>query len=156
MIVLRDRMMRSCNKRGRPVKPLFFAAAILLLASAADARPSNAKIVHQFIDEVFVRRNVDAADRFLAADYVQHNCKVAGGLDGFKRSMRDWFASIPPMREQTLHLVVERDLVVAHNRLIFTKGDKSQSVEGFDLYRLKDGKIVEHWDSDSTKSCQPA
>jgi predicted SnoaL-like aldol condensation-catalyzing enzyme len=141
---------------GHSVKPFLFAAAILSAASAADARPGNAEIVRQFIDEVFAHRNVDAADRFLATDYVQHNCRVAPGLDGFKKSMREWFAGIPPMREQTLHLIVEGDLVVAHNRLTFTRGDKSQSVDGFDLYRLKNGKIVEHWDSDSTESCQPA
>ena len=131
-------------------------AAIALLAALFLASPANAgakenkQLVAQFIHDVFVQKNPEAARKYLAADYIQHNPHVAPGADGFVSSLREWFAHAPSeMSDETLHLVAEGDLVVAHQRITYTAkdGTRKQAV-GFDLFRVSKGRIVEHWDSD--------
>lgn len=129
------------------------AAALAAAGAAAPAQagPAESKaLVKAFIADVFVKRDPDAAARYLAADYIQHNKKVPPGLAGFQKAMRDWFPTLPPdLTEETLHLVAEGDLVMAHNRLSFTgKDGQRHAVEGFDLYRVSGGRIVEHWDAE--------
>lgn len=131
--------------------PHFICIGSLLLGSAAHAEPAtNKQIVANFIHDVFVARDVEAARKYLAIDYIQHNPNVAPGADGFVRSMRDWLRHAPTdLSDDTLHLVAEGDFVVAHQQLSYSgKDGKKVTVTGFDLYRLKQGKIVEHWDSD--------
>ncbi len=41
-------------------------------------------------------------------------------------------------------MVAEGDLVVVHSHLTFSPGDRGTAV--MDIFRLENGKIVEHWD----------
>ena len=126
-------------------------ASCLLIASPAHADPNaNKALVAHFIRDVFVAKNPDAARKYLAPDYIQHNPHVAPGAEGFVTSMREWLAHAPAdMNDQTLHLVGEGDLVVAHQQVTYTAkdGTKKRAV-GFDMFRVNQGRIVEHWDSD--------
>jgi len=51
-------------------------------------------------------------------------------------------------------VVAEGDLVVIHNHLTLGSGDRG--LAGFDLFRLRDGKIVEHWDARQPVPEKPA
>lgn len=127
-----------------------FLAAVLLVAPANAGPKENKQLVAQFIHDVFALKNPEAARKYLSADYIQHNPHVAPGADGFVSSLRDWFAHGPSdMTDETLHLVAEGDLVVAHQRITYTAkdGTRKQAL-GFDLFRVSKGRIVEHWDSD--------
>lgn len=121
------------------------------VALPAMAGPNeNLALVRAFIQDVFVARNPEAARRYLAEDYLQHNPQVAPGREGFVSSLREWFAQAPAdLREEPLHLLVDGDWVLVHQRLRFTgKDGQPHQVRGFDLYRVQSGHIVEHWDSD--------
>jgi predicted SnoaL-like aldol condensation-catalyzing enzyme len=143
---------RTIAKDPMKAAALLSFMSALLLASPARAGPdTNKQIVANFIHDVFVEKNPDAALKYLAPDYIQHNPKVSQGAEGFVRSISEWFAHAPAdLSDETLHLVAEGDLVVAHQQLTYTdKSGARKAVVGFDLYRLRDGRIVEHWDSDS-------
>lgn len=122
-----------------------------LVASPAQAgEKENKELVAHFIHDVFVERNPDAARKYLSPDYIQHNPHVAPRADGFISSLRDWFAHAPSdMTDETLHLVAQGDLVVAHQRVTYTAKDGSRKQAlGFDLFRISHGRIVEHWDAE--------
>lgn len=72
--------------------------------------------------------------------YTQHNLGVADGLAGFGALL----AQLPKgsARVNTVRLFQDGDLVFAHTDYDFF-GPKI----GFDIFRFKNGKIVEHWDN---------
>jgi predicted SnoaL-like aldol condensation-catalyzing enzyme len=41
----------------------------------------NKKFIKEMMTTLFVEHNVDAADKYVAADYVQHNPNSASGLE---------------------------------------------------------------------------
>ena len=48
------------------------------------------------------------------------------------------------MRFDFKRFVAEGDLVVVHSHLVRKPGDRGMAV--MDIFRLENGKIVEHWD----------
>jgi predicted SnoaL-like aldol condensation-catalyzing enzyme len=119
------------------------------LAQAADNDLAKNKAVVQGLwNDVFIARNVDAATKYLRPDYIQHNPQVPSGLKGFQDYFREAFAHMPPnMKVEVLKTVAEGDLVVTYAQYSGTdpKG-KPFTGTGFDMFRIKDGMIAEHWD----------
>ena len=56
-----------------------------------------------------------------------------------------WFTqNFPELRMETKRIIAEGDYVVLHSHLILKPGDRGSAV--VDIFRLENGKIVEHWD----------
>ena len=120
-----------------------------MVESGTAAGRANKRLVFDFWREVIDAGHLEAAPRFLAADYIQHNPNVPTGLAGFVRA----FSGTPrteitaKIREHLIAIVAERDRVV----LIFA-GDQSgapgKRPATFDMFRIAGGRIAEHWDDD--------
>jgi steroid delta-isomerase-like uncharacterized protein len=117
----------------------------------------NKATVRQFIEDVFNTGNIAAADRFMAANYREHNPwpGYAETLDGFKQGLTDFRTAFPDLNLTIEDVIAEDDRVVLRVSLRGThKGDfmgagatgREVSVRVIDIVRLADGKIVEHWD----------
>ena len=72
---------------GRFITLLSYAFVVAVLPPAARADRAltdrNKAVVRDFYTTVLINRDVDAAPRFLRADYIQHNPQVPTGLKGF-------------------------------------------------------------------------
>jgi predicted SnoaL-like aldol condensation-catalyzing enzyme len=111
----------------------------------------NKAIVRDFYTTVLIGRNVDAAPRFLRPDYIQHNPQVPTGLKGFMDTFRERFAQkLPPdYKRELLNVVGDNDTVVTYVRQTWTGRDgQHHQALGFDMFRVQDGMIAEHWDAD--------
>jgi predicted SnoaL-like aldol condensation-catalyzing enzyme len=111
----------------------------------------NEAVVRDFYTTVMIGRNVDAAQRFLRPDYIQHNPDVPAALAGFVETFRARFAQQFPAdyKRELLNVISEGDMVVIYVRQTWTSRDgQHHQALGFDLFRVQDGKIAEHWDAD--------
>ena len=97
---------------------------------------SNKFRVNDFLKLAFVEA-VDCFDDFIAGDLVQHSSRIDGGIDGWRR----WQQA--GVRYEFVLQVIGRGNFVASLSRIWIDG---RDHAGFDLFRLDDGRIVEHWD----------
>jgi predicted SnoaL-like aldol condensation-catalyzing enzyme len=119
-------------------------------SASGDARlEANKAVVRALYDRVLNHHDVDAADRLMRADYIQHNPAMPGGRAAFKATFREVFAAVPDAHVEIVHMVAEGDLVVVHVINSGTPAGTSTPVRsgGFDLFRIQDGLIAEHWDA---------
>src|SRR5947207_9565700 len=106
----------------------------------------NKEVVVAFWNRVFAGRDpAGAVAEHVGATYTQHNPDTADGPEAFVRSMTETLRRAPELRAEIQRVVAEGDLVVIHNHI--TSGSGDRGLAGFDLFRLLDGKIVEHWDA---------
>jgi predicted SnoaL-like aldol condensation-catalyzing enzyme len=130
-----------------------FALAISTQPTRADDALTrrNKDLVRDFYTTVLIDRDLDAAPRFLRPDYIQHNPQAPTDLKGFMDAFRARFAQpLPPdYKRDLLNVIGENDMVVIYVRQswIGHEGQHHQAL-GFDMFRLQDGKIAEHWDAD--------
>jgi predicted SnoaL-like aldol condensation-catalyzing enzyme len=111
----------------------------------------NKALVRDFYTTVLIGRQVDAAPRFLSTGYIQHNPNVPAELKGFMDTFRARFAQQLPAdyKRELLNVVAEDDLVVIYVRQTWTSREgKHNRALGFDMFRVQDGKIAEHWDAE--------
>ena len=143
----------KCSMRLISTFTLIFTIGIAMSAAQADEALTerNKNIVRDFYTTVLIGRNVDAAPRFMRADYIQHNPKVPTGLKGFMDTFRKDFAQKFPSdyKRELLNVVGDNDVVVVYVRQTWTGRDgQHHQALGFDMFRVQDGMIAEHWDAD--------
>jgi predicted SnoaL-like aldol condensation-catalyzing enzyme len=111
----------------------------------------NKDVVRNFYTTVLIGRDVDAAPKFLRADYIQHNPQVPTGLKGFMDAFRARFAQPLPSdyKRELLNVIGDNDMVVVYVRQTWTgKDGQHHQALGFDMFRVQEGMIAEHWDAD--------
>ena len=104
---------------------------------------SNKKIVVEFYQKLFGDKDVSVIDTYLVEDYIQHNPGVADGRKALKDGVTQWFAGAPKEKINIQHVAADGDLVFIHLK---SKGANGKTISVIDIFRLKNSKIVEHWD----------
>jgi predicted ester cyclase len=117
--------------------------------------PHNKVIARGFMETIFSGHDVDAVDRFVAPDFVDHNPWEARPptREGWKAGAAEFVAAFPDLRCEIDDLIAEGDRVAVRNRLMGThRGEFVAPPTGrwvefrsVDIVRLVDGRIVEHW-----------
>ena len=109
-----------------------------------DKTESNRKVVENFIDSILFKHQSNYTDYINPKKYVQHNPAVADGLEGFGAAM-EYFAEngLVMEYEKTHKVLAEGNFVLSISEGKFGKGEATSF---YDLFRLEDGLIVEHWD----------
>ena len=97
----------------------------------------------QAMIEIFRNRDSTAIDRFFSDQFVQHDPNVGDGLPGLRAFVKK-VADSPKSDVTIYRTVVDGDIVMLHSKYEGWPGF-SGPVIAFDLFRFKDGKIVEHW-----------
>ncbi|MGL4860845.1 MAG: nuclear transport factor 2 family protein [Enterobacteriaceae bacterium] len=102
-------------------------------------RESLGEWVSRVHHQLFTEHDTRVLERDFAADFIEHSPLIANGLSGLQELVQN-----SPQLHYECHRVLEDgDLVALHGRFV---GLDKQPLVGFDLYRVRDGKIVEHWD----------
>jgi|SRR5450830_432022 len=119
----------------------------------------NKQAAYHIVKDLLEANQWDQADKWIGADYIQHNPSVKNGLppviEFFTKTLGRKPTPVPEkMKTQIVSVVAEGDkVIVAYVEPITNSKDSSKSytTTRFDMWRFKDGKAVEHWDVDVMK-----
>lgn len=108
----------------------------------ADTESSRA-LVTNFADQVLVGADYSVLTTFISTStYDQHNPEAGDGLAGFGEAVGRWASDGKNLDYRKVHHVIaDGDFVLVHSEGVF-----GVAVAFWDLFRVADGKIVEHWD----------
>jgi predicted SnoaL-like aldol condensation-catalyzing enzyme len=126
------------------------AAATLALAAApargADAQQleANKKNVVAFYDLALNKKDFEAASKYMGPRYIQHNPLAADGHEGLKAFIQFLRDKFPNSRSEIKRVFADGDYVIVHVHAIREPGTRGRAI--IDIFRLENGKVVEHWD----------
>ncbi len=105
----------------------------------------NKKIVREYTELAFNQRKPEeAVAKYLGPYYRQHNPGAIDGSEAFIGFVK-WFAqTYPSFHVDLKRIIAEGDLVVTHSQYVRAPGERGMAV--VDIFRLENGKVVEHWD----------
>lgn len=128
----------------------FVAMASLLAAPFAAARSAhtlterNRAVITAFAKMFYGQRDVRGAfERYVAPDYIQHNANILDGREAAIAALEPMFRQ-EGSRFEIKRIIVDGDMAVIH--LHGRAGAQGNGGTVADIYRLKHGRIVEHWD----------
>ncbi|HEY8520107.1 MAG TPA: nuclear transport factor 2 family protein [Gammaproteobacteria bacterium] len=141
----------AATQAAEPVVALPPEAQKALLESDDPQLAANKKLVWDMWRHFLQAGRIDDADKYLAPEYHQHNPNAETGLEGVKayfRAAGRQPTEVKDYIDRLVSIVAERDLVVlALVREGVDKDGNPYTTTWFDMFRIADGKIVEHWDT---------
>lgn len=104
----------------------------------------NKKLVLAFYDHAINEKNFEAARKYMADDYRQHNPTAADGPEGLRVWLEDFKRMFPSLRANVKKCIAEGDFVVLH--VLGENGPCPTGTAVVDIFRVVNGKVAEHWD----------
>ena len=120
------------------------ASALALTAYAGPKEEANKKVVREFYEKALNQKDYAAASQHLGSKYTQHNPRAADGAEGLKTYLQFLKDKFPKSHSEIKRVFAEGDHVILHVHAVREPGTKGQAI--IDIFRLENGKIVEHWD----------
>jgi predicted SnoaL-like aldol condensation-catalyzing enzyme len=123
-----------------------------MLASGDARLAANKRLVYDFWREVFEGAHMEFADKYMAESYIQHNPNVPTGRAAFVEFFNKVRKPAPieaRIKAPLVAIVAEGDFVVlsfAREGADPKDASRKFSTTWFDMFRLANGKIAEHWD----------
>ncbi len=105
-----------------------------------DKTEENKALVRSFITDVFQNGNHGAVEKYLSTEtYIQHNSNVPNGIG----AVRQFLATQDFNYDFIFKVLGQGNHVVTYSKATFN----GTELAVFDIFRIEDGKIVEHWDN---------
>ena len=116
-----------------------------IVVSDINKTDENKELVKNFVSDILMGKNPNKITDYISTEtYLQHNPHVGDGLDGLGKALNDLAKAGMPMKFTENHIILgEGNFVLSISEGEFLK----KHVAFYDLFRIEDGKIVEHWDT---------
>lgn len=112
---------------------------------------ANATLITDFVQNLMNNHNFDyILERYNDSSYVQHNRNLPDKITGLVGFLKEFVEDYPDYTYDVKHIYVDGDYVIFHSHATLKKDDRGNDKKGMniiDIWRLEDGRIVEHWDS---------
>lgn len=120
--------------------------------SYSEREEANRRLVLEVYERVLKPLDASRIDDYFARDYIQHNPIAKYGAKGLKAFLAWVRSESPEVEHRVKRVFVDGDYVVAHVHVIIKPGELGNAV--IDIFRIKDGRIAEHWDAAQPISAQ--
>lgn len=104
-----------------------------------DKTAVNKKIVRRFLTEIFQNGEIEQWSDFVAEELIQHNHEMGQGSAAYKSYVVEHGLNY----DFVFHLLGQGNYVVTYGRTLIDGLAYAQ----YDIFRLENGLIVEHWDN---------
>jgi len=113
-----------------------------------DKTAANKTLVRNFVEDILVNGKLDKLASYYDGDnYIQHNPHIADGLSGLGAALQAMAKQGITMKYDRVHKVLGEGNFV----LVVSEGNfAGQHSSFYDLFRVRNGKIAEHWDTIET------
>lgn len=127
------------------IKIIIAAFTILGFTSSFGQNSQNIKLAENAMNALFSEYNETKVKLYLEENYIQHNPQVPTGRQAI-------LGFLPVLKEHgttyTTHRIFsDGDFVVLHNTYTNAQPFGNKELVAFDIWKINDGKIVEHWDA---------
>jgi predicted SnoaL-like aldol condensation-catalyzing enzyme len=103
---------------------------------------ANLRLVLDWWREVLEARHLELTSKYQADDYIQHNINVPTGRQGFVDFFSPIFARVgPPVTPTPAKLAHAPVIELAKGQFVVLVWE-----HGYDMLRVENGKVREHWD----------
>ena len=123
---------------------LFLLAGCAGHPPASDRLEQNKRTVLDFYDKALNKKDFAAAAQHFGPRYIQHNPGAPDGIEGFRGFVQFIKDKVPNSRSEFKRTFAEGDYVIVHVHAVREPGTRGSAI--IDIFRLENGKIVEHWD----------
>jgi predicted SnoaL-like aldol condensation-catalyzing enzyme len=133
-----------------------------LLASSNPQIAANKRLVYDFWREVLEAGHMDLADKYLTESYIQHNPTVPTGRAGFVDLFSKFSKPKPieaKIQSPLVSITAEGNFVIlsfVSEALDPNDKTKTYTTTWFDMFRIENHKIAEHWDPTVKEAAKPA
>jgi predicted SnoaL-like aldol condensation-catalyzing enzyme len=110
----------------------------------SDQESRNRRTVLDFYDQVLIPMDFSNAMQFFGATYTQHDPLATDGPEGLHQFLDMVRVATPHAATSIKRVFVDGDYVIVHVHVTPVPGTPGLAV--VDIFRLQQGKIVEHWD----------
>lgn len=104
-----------------------------------DKTEENKKTIRKFIVDICQNNEFDNFAKYVSEDLIQHNQDIEQGGKAYK----NYLIKNNVTYDFVFKVIGQGNYVVSYSKVFVGKQDYAQ----FDIYRLENGKIVEHWDN---------
>jgi len=106
---------------------------------------ANKKVVQEFYNFLINKKDFKSASKYIGNRYTQHNPLVAEGLEGLKAFVDFLKSDYPDAKSEIKRIFADGDYVIIHVHSVRIPNTRGRAI--FDLFKLENSKIVEHWDA---------
>lgn len=129
------------------MKKIVKIAALVLLSlgvSVVYASNNQAKINKENVVALFKAPDFKTASQYLDPSYIEHDPTAKPGIEGVKHYLETRAQEYPYYKVEIKRVIVDGNIVAIYAHEIMKPGEKGRAL--VDIYKLKNGKVVEHWD----------
>jgi predicted SnoaL-like aldol condensation-catalyzing enzyme len=105
----------------------------------------NKRLIRNFVEDILVNGRMDRLDGYFDGDaYTQHNPQIGDGLSGLGSALAAMARQGITMKYDRIHKVLgEGNFILVVSEGAFA----GRPTSFYDLFRVKNGKLAEHWDT---------